>query len=95
MPDPRRPRRSGSLDDLRDWRIGRSSSVTTRKRPRTSREHRFYLAADLTSHDLDGERWRWYDRYRYPIVQFRLRGRGTQLGLCRHLTPSRGEEGRR
>ena len=45
---------------------GWSESVMTRQ-PRPSRVHQFYLAADLASHDL--ERWRWYDRYRYPIVQ--------------------------
>lgn len=59
--------------------------MTTWKPLRTSREHQFYLAADLASSGL--VRWRWYDRYRYPIVQFQrllrhveyLDGRG---GIC-------------
>jgi serine O-acetyltransferase len=42
--------------------------VTRHGRLRTSAEHRFYLAADLASNSL--EQWRWYDRYRYPIVHF-------------------------
>jgi serine O-acetyltransferase len=42
--------------------------VTRPRRPRTSADHRFYLAADLASNSL--ERWRWHDRYRHPIVQF-------------------------
>lgn len=40
----------------------------TEDRPRTLADHRYFLAADLASHAL--ERWRWYDRYRFPIVQF-------------------------
>lgn len=35
---------------------------------RTAAEHQFFLAADLASHGLT--RWRWYDRWRYPIVQY-------------------------
>jgi serine O-acetyltransferase len=57
--------------------------VTTRTRPRTSREHRFYLAADLASHDL--ERWHWHDRYRHPIVQFQR--------LLRHVEYLDGRRG--
>jgi serine O-acetyltransferase len=63
--------------------------VTIERRPRTLAEHRFYLAADLASHEL--ERWRWYDRYRDPIVQFQrllrhveyLDGRGGLYVLVR------------
>jgi serine O-acetyltransferase len=44
--------------------------------------HRFYLEADLASNSL--RRWGWFDRYRYPIVQYQrllrhveyLEGRG-------------------
>jgi serine O-acetyltransferase len=36
--------------------------------PRTLADHRYFLLADLASNNL--ERWHWYDRYRYPIVQF-------------------------
>ena len=57
--------------------------------PRTLADHQFYLAADLASHDL--ERWHWYDRYRYPIVQFQrllrhveyLDGRGGMYAIVR------------
>jgi serine O-acetyltransferase len=63
--------------------------MTTWTPLRTSREHRFYLAADLASNGL--ARWRWYDRYRYPIVQFQrllrhveyLDGRGGIYTLIR------------
>ena len=50
---------------------------------RTKRAHRFYLAADLASHGL--ERWHWYDRYRYPIVQFQR--------LLRHVEYLDGQRG--
>ncbi len=52
-------------------------------RRRSSGEHRFYLAADLASNNL--ERWCWYDRYRYPIVQF--------LRLLRHVEYLDGRSG--
>jgi serine O-acetyltransferase len=66
-------------------------SVTTAGRPRTHAEHRFYQAADLASHKLD--RWHWYDRYRYPIIQFQrllrqveyLDGRGGLYILVRSV----------
>src|ERR1035437_2848197 len=51
--------------------------------PRTTREHRFFLAADLASHDL--ERWHWYDRYRFPILQFQR--------LLRHVEYLDGRRG--
>lgn len=37
-------------------------------RRRTAREHRFFIEADLAANNLDV--WHWYDRFRYPIVQF-------------------------
>jgi serine O-acetyltransferase len=57
--------------------------------PRALADHRYFLVADLASHNLD--RWRWYDRYRYPIVQFQrllrhveyLDGRGGAFGILR------------
>ncbi len=58
--------------------------VVTNPRPlRTPREHRFYLAADLASHDL--EQWRWFDRYRDPIVHFQR--------LLRHVEYLDGRSG--
>lgn len=52
-------------------------------RRRTFREHRFFLAADLASNNL--ERWRWYDRYHYPIMQFQR--------LLRHVEYLDGRHG--
>ena len=54
---------------------------------RTRAEHRYYLLADMASNSLD--RWRWFDRYRYPIVQYQrllrhveyLDGRGGAVAL--------------
>jgi serine O-acetyltransferase len=50
---------------------------------RTSREHRFFLAADLASNNLG--RWHWYDRYRHPIIQFQR--------LLRHVEYLDGRHG--
>jgi serine O-acetyltransferase len=63
--------------------------MTFERRPRTLAEHRFYLAADLASNEV--ERWHWYDRYRDPVVQFQrllrhveyLDGRGGLDALVR------------
>ena len=57
--------------------------------PRTLADHRYFLLADLASNSL--ERWRWYDRYRHPIVQFQrllrhveyLDGRGGAFAIIR------------
>jgi serine O-acetyltransferase len=58
---------------------------------RTRADHEFYLLADLASHDL--QTWHWYDRYRYPIVQFQrllrhvefLEGRGRRVAPLRWI----------
>ena len=64
-------------------------AAPTSARPRTAREHRFYLEADLASNAVDA--WHWYDRYRYPIIEFQrllrhveyLEGRGGPVRLLR------------
>lgn len=57
--------------------------MSTRNPARSSREHKFYLQADLASNAL--EQWHWYDRYRYPIVGF--------LRLLRHVEYLDGRRG--
>jgi serine O-acetyltransferase len=57
--------------------------VATNGTRRTMQEHQFYLVADLASHNL--VRWRWYDRYRNPIVQFQR--------LLRHVEYLDGQSG--